>query len=299
MIKRIVDISEPAYLRLKNHQLLIERDSTVVGTVPIEDLGVLILQHPAIVITQSVIVACQKTNAVVIMCDERHLPYSIMLPLTEGNTLHSRILREQVSVNQPTRKRIWKQIVQTKIREQIVTLNLSGKDSIGIERMLDKVKAGDRENHEAQAAQRYWPLLMGKDFRRDPGSGGANAILNYGYSIFRALVARALVAGGIHPSIGIHHHNQYNGLALADDIMEPFRPWVDWKVCDLLVHQSNPQINRDIKQALLSLLTSEVIYKTQTLPLMVATHRLIADFRRTWGDRTATLVYPRLKDRCI
>lgn len=299
MIKRIVDISEPAYLRLKNHQLLIERDSTVVGTVPVEDLGVLILQHPAIVITQAVIVACQKTNAVVILCDERHLPYSIMLPLTEGNTLHSRILREQVSINGPTRKRIWKQIVQTKIREQVVTLNLSGKDSIGIERMLGKVKAGDRENHEAQAAQRYWPLLMGKDFRRDPESGGVNAILNYGYSNFRALVARALVAGGIHPSIGIHHHNQYNGLALADDIMEPFRPWVDWKVCDLLVHQSNPQINRDIKQALLRLLASEVIYKTQTLPLMVAAHRLIADFRRTWSDRTATLVYPRLKDRCL
>ena len=295
MIKRTIDVSEAAYLRLKNQQLLIERDSVVVGSVPIEDLGVLILQHSAIVITQAAIVACQKNNVAVIFCDERHLPYSLLLPLSEGHTLHNRILQEQISISEPTRKRIWKRIVQEKISQQILTLERFGVESAVLKRMVQKVKTGDTGNHEAQAAQRYWPLLMGKKFRRDPNGDGINSILNYGYSIIRGLVARALVAGGLHPSIGIHHHNQYNSLALADDVMEPFRPWIDWKVRLLAESQTHVQIDRDTKTEILRLLDATVLYNKKSIPFMVASHRLIADLKRACNDNTKTLSYPQIK----
>ena len=295
MIKRTIDISEPAYLHLKNQQLLIERDSEVIGSVPVEDLGVLILEHPAIVITQAAILACQKNNVAVVFCDERHLPYSVLLPLSEGHTLHNRILQEQIAVTGSTQKRIWKHIVQEKISQQIQTLEEFGIESTVLKRLHGKVKAGDSENHEAQAAQRYWPLLMGKDFRRNPDKEGVNSILNYGYSIVRGLVARALVSGGLHPSIGIHHHNQYNGLALADDVMEPFRPWVDRKVRLLVDTGDEIQIDRETKGELLGLLSTTVKFKTKDMPFMVASHRLVADLKRAMVDKSERLHYPQLK----
>lgn len=299
MIKRTIDISEPAYLHIKNNQLLIERDSVVIGTVPVEDLGVLVLQHPAIVVTQATIIACQKNNTAVVFCDERHLPYSMALPLSEGNKLHNRILREQVSISEPTRKRMWKQIVQEKIRQQALTLRLFEKKYLAVSRLAEKVKLGDIQNHEAQAAQKYWPLLMGKEFRRDPNIQGLNSILNYGYSIIRASVARALVAGGLHPSIGLHHHNQYDSLALADDLMEPFRPWVDRKAYLIAQGNDKPEIDRETKQELLGLLAAEVEYDNKTLPFMVASHRLVANLKRAWTDRSVIVKYPQLKDRYV
>ena len=296
MIKRTIDISEPAYLHLKDQQLLIERDSEVVGSVPVEDLGVLILQHPAIVITQATILACQKNNVAVVFCDEKHLPYSLLLPLSEGHSIHNRILQEQIAVTVPTRKRLWKQIVQEKISQQIKTLERFGMRSPVLERLVQGVKAGDSENYEAQAAQRYWPLLLGKDFRRNPEADGLNSVLNYGYSIIRGLVARALVAGGLHPSIGLHHHNKYNGLALADDIMEPFRPWVDQHVRILSDRGRDIKIDRETKSELLGLLSTTVKFKKKDMPLMVASHRLVADLKRAMAENSARLHYPQLNE---
>jgi CRISP-associated protein Cas1 len=295
MIKRIIDISEAAYLHLKNKQLLIDKNSNTVGSVPIEDLGVLILQHPAIVITQSAIVACQYNNVVIVFCDNRHLPYSILLPLSDGHTLHNKILQTQVAVKTPTKKRLWQQIIKQKICEQVTTLRNLNKETKRLERLADKVKSGDTENHEAQAAKQYWRLLMGHVFRRNADKEGINALLNYGYAIMRAMIARAIVGGGLHPALGLHHHNQYNGLCLADDLMEPFRPWVDRIVYQIIQNNNNATVNQKTKQSLLELLSERVIWKDRGMPLMVACHYLIANLKEAYTDNTIKLHYPKLK----
>lgn len=295
MIKRIVDISEQAYVHVKHKQLHIDKKSETVAIIPIEDLGVLILQHPAIVISQSVIIACQENNVVIVFCDARHLPYSVILPLTESNSLHTKILKEQIQVALPVRKQLWQQIVKQKITAQIKTLEKFGKDGKALKHLVTKVKTGDRENHEAQAAQKYWPLLMGKKFRRDTGADGINAMLNYGYAIMRAVVARAIVGSGLHPALGLHHHNQYNGLCLADDLMEPFRPWVDFKVCQMLAENNHIEIKTETKRGLLSLLSQPVEMQGLTMPMMVSCHYLTATLKRAFQDKTIKLDYPVLK----
>ncbi|MCZ6802356.1 MAG: type II CRISPR-associated endonuclease Cas1 [Proteobacteria bacterium] len=202
MIKRIIDISDAAYLHLKQQQLLIDKQGETVGQVPIEDLGVLILQHPAIVLTQQVIITCQKNKAVIIFCDEKHLPYSVILPIAESNTLHNKIIKQQLEITEPTRKRLWQQIVQYKINQQATTLTLLGKNATRLNYLETKVKSGDSGNCEAIAAQAYWKLLFGNDFRRDVNLAGVNSLLNYGYSIIRAMIARSICGAGLHPTLG-------------------------------------------------------------------------------------------------
>lgn len=292
MIKRVVDISEPAYLHLQHRQLFIDKHGDTVAQVPVEDLGVLILQHPAIVITQALVLACQQNNVAVVFCDELHLPYSLLLPLTEANSLHSKIIREQMAVTEPTRKRLWQLIVRHKISMQSKVLRCLGKNAVALERLVTNVQSGDRENLEAQAAQKYWRLLFGDAFRRDADAEGINSLLNYGYAIIRALVARAVVGSGLHPALGLKHSNQYNGLCLADDLMEPFRPWVDLIVYRLAQECETLEVDRHTKQPLLNLLSEPVGWNQQTMPLMVACHYLLADFRRALSDRSVMLDYP-------
>ena len=292
MIKRTVDVSKPSYLSLKNQQLLIDQEGKTVGRVPVEDLGILILEHPAITITQGVILACQKNNVALVFCDERHLPYSTLLPLSEGNQLHSKVLRQQIKISQPSKKRIWKKIVQEKIWEQGLTLKNLGKPHQELLSLSLKVKSGDSDNLEAQAARKYWPLLMGKGFIRDFEADGANALLNYGYSIVRAMIARALVGTGLHPALGLFHHNQYNGLALADDIMEPFRPWVDRIVYDILKNNALAKVDKVTKQLLLELLGKQVLWEKKKLPFLVVSHLLAAKLKMAYEKPTISLIWP-------
>lgn len=294
MIKRIVDISEPAYLHLKNQQLIIDKNGETVGSAPIEDLGVVIFEHPQIVITQSAIIACQKNNVAIVFCDEKHLPYSLLLPVSDANTLHNKILRQQIELTKPTKKRLWQQIVVHKIKQQSKTLERAGKDTTQLERLTAKVKSGDPDNIEAQAAKKYWGLLFGHKFRRDTDEGGVNGLLNYGYAIIRAMVARAIVGSGLHPALGVFHQNQYNGLCLADDLMEPFRPWVDWLVFNWVIKNGDTdvQINQQTKAIFLSLLGESVHYAQKKMPLMVACHYLLADFKRAFSESRLKLEYP-------
>ena len=292
MIKRTVDVSKPSYLSLKNQQLLIDQEGKTVGRVPVEDLGILILEHPSITITQGVILACQKNNVALVFCDERHLPYSTLLPLSEGNQLHSKVLRQQIKISQPSKKRIWKKIVQEKIWEQGLTLKNLGKPHQELLSLSLKVKSGDSDNLEAQAARKYWPLLMGKGFIRDFEAEGANALLNYGYSIVRAMIARALVGTGLHPALGLFHHNQYNGLALADDIMEPFRPWVDRIVYDILKNNALAKVDKVTKQLLLELLGKQVLWEKKKLPFLVVSHLLAAKLKMAYEKPTISLIWP-------
>ena len=294
MIKRTIDISEPAYLHLKNQQFCIDKQGELVAQIPIEDLGVVILQNPAIVMTQALMVACQKNNVAVVFCDERHLPYSVLLPLSEGNALHSKILQQQINITLPTKKRLWQRIVQQKINAQAQTLKNINQSAVLLERLAAQVKPGDPDNLEAQAAQAYWKLLFGQSFRRDSDLAGINSVLNYGYSIMRAMVARALVSGGLHPTIGLNHHNQYNGLCLADDLMEPFRPWVDYEVYKMAENTADLQVHKDTKIVLLNLLSKNVLWEQQEMPLMVATHYLVASLKRAFEDKQCVLSYPKM-----
>lgn len=297
MIKRIIDISDRAYVHLKNQQLVIEKQSEIVGQVPIEDLGVLILQHPAIVLTQQLIVACQENKVVIVFCDEKHLPYSVILPIGEGHTLHNKILKQQMAISEPTRKRIWQQIVQHKIKQQEQTLVMLNKESTRLNYLSTQVKTGDTGNCEAIAAQAYWKLLFGKAFKRDADLGGINSILNYGYAIIRAAVARSICGAGLHPTLGLFHTNQYNALCLADDLMEPFRPWVDYVVYKMASTNNDITINQQSKQILLGLMSEAVLYKKKAMPFMVALHYLMADLKRCYSNGIKTLPYPLLLTR--
>lgn len=294
MIKRIIDVSEPAYLHLKNQQLLIDKNGTTVGSIPIEDLCVVILEHPQIVITQMAVIACQKNNIALVFCDDKHLPYSLLLPVSDANTLHNKIFRQQIEMTKPTKKRLWQQIVIHKIQQQTKTLEKAGKNTAQLQRLCGNVKSGDPENIEAQAAKKYWNLLFGKDFRRNIEEPGINSLLNYGYAIIRAMIARAIVGSGLHPSLGVFHKNQYNGLCLADDLMEPFRPWVDWLVFDFAMKNSDEdiKINLQTKTLFLNLPNDSVRYGEKKMPLMIACHYLLADFKKTFDESRFKLNYP-------
>jgi CRISP-associated protein Cas1 len=296
MIKRIIDISEAAYLHLKQRQLCIDKQGKTVGKIPIEDLGVLILQHEAIVLTQQLIIACQKNKVAIIFCDEKHLPYSVILPIAEAHNLHNKVLKQQISITEPLRKRLWQQIVREKIRQQVMTLVLVDKDSARLQRLIKEVKTGDSGNCEAIAAQIYWKLLFGNQFRRDVDIEGVNSLLNYGYSIIRAMIARNICSTGLHPTLGLFHRNQYNALCLADDVMEPFRPWVDWLVYQM-AQENQTTINQYSKQILLGLLSKEVVHEGKKMPLMVATHYLMANLKSCFNKERKVLNYPQMDSR--
>lgn len=297
MIKLVVDVSNQSYLHVKNRQLVIEREGKTLDSIPIEDLGLLLLHHPAITISQSALIACQKNNAVVLFCDERHCPYSLLLPLCEGHSLHQKVLKEQISLKPTNRKRIWQQIIKRKIQEQIRTLDLLKKDSSSLQLIHKKVRSDDRENHESQAAQHYWKLLFGKRFKRNPDLDGINCLLNYGYAVIRATVARALVGTGMHPALGIKHDNQYNSLCLADDVMEPFRPWIDLMVFQLANNEEEITVNPHTKKHLLEVLNAPVTWQNKTMPFMVASHHLAAQFKQKYSDQSIHLSYPSLLTR--
>lgn len=292
MIKRIIDISQQSYLYVALKQLHIDRKGQNIAKIPIEDIGVIILQHSAITLSQPLIVECQRNNTLIVFCDERHLPYSIILPIAEGHTLHSKILKEQVSVTDARRSRLWTQIVKEKIRQQAFTLELYHKSHKGLLHLESKVKSGDPENCEAQAAKQYWGLLMDKGFKRDVNASGVNALLNYGYAIMRAMVARAIVSTGLHPSLGLHHSNQYNPLCLADDVMEPFRAWVDFIVLKFLDENEIIEINQESKTYLLSLLSEQVEWGGRRYPLMTATHYYCARLKDSFTDNSIKLEFP-------
>lgn len=294
MIKRIVEISNPARLTLKNQQMVINRDGFEAATVSIEDLGVLILDHPAISHTQGLLTACSNNNVAVVICDSKHTPATVILPL-ESHNLHTSIISKQAEITEPIRKRLWQIIIKAKIMEQAKVLNLAIGDDRPLSVYAARVKSGDPENIEAQAARIYWQKLFGNEFRRDRNAAGVNALLNYGYAIVRAAVARAIVGAGLHPSLGIHHHNKYNSFCLADDLLEPLRPAVDIKVYE--IYKTKPdklELTSDNKKALLEILSRNCIINDARLPLFTALHYYAASVRKNIIGETKKLGIPEL-----
>lgn len=290
-LKRTVEFSTlGTRLSVAHRQLVIEWPELPRVTIPIEDLGVVIIDDARASYTQAVFLELLNAGATVMVTGRDHLPAGMMLPLDAHHVLTERH-RAQVAASEPTRKRVWQALVHTKIAQQAAVLSyFSGQDA-GLSAMAKRVRSGDPDNLEAQAAQRYWPLLFGKDFRRDRNAGGANALLNYGYAVVRAAVARAIVASGLIPSLGVFHKNRANPFCLADDLLEAYRPYVDWRV-RLMIDESGgeapTEIHRDAKAALLSLFNETVLINARRNPLLVAIQLSAASLGRVLtGDGKA------------
>jgi CRISPR-associated protein Cas1 len=279
MIKRTLEISDgPTFLHIEDDQLVLERNRQEIGRVPAEDVGVLIVDHHSTTYTQGVLVRLLHHGAAVIVCGPDHLPAGILLGF-EQSSLVAQTVRLQAQAKLPLKKRLWRQIIQHKIRGQ--ARNMPADDpATGIMLELARtVKSGDPANCEGQAARLYWPAMFGEAFRRDRDGLPPNNLLNYGYMVMRAAVARAAVSAGLSPAMGLHHQNRANAFCLADDLVEVLRPMVDKVVVDLYV-KGRLEMHQEAKAAILGLLTREISVGGQKGPLMVALHRIIASLVR-------------------
>ncbi|MGB2988184.1 MAG: type II CRISPR-associated endonuclease Cas1 [Phycisphaerae bacterium] len=292
MIKRTVEIStDGSYLAVRNDQLVIKREREVVGTVPCEDIGLLIIDSKATVYTHDALVRAAQYGAIVVLCGEDHHPAAMVLP-TAANTVQTQRLRLQATAKLPRLKRMWQQIVRAKIRRQAAVLSDKDPARTALEALVSKVRSGDPENVEARASRKYWPALFGDpNFRRKRKGPPPNNLLNYGYMALRAAVARAVCGAGLHPSLGISHHNKYNPFCLADDLMEPYRPFVDARVVRLW-REGQKAIDRDTKRDLLEILTDPVTVGESTGPLMVALHKTAASVVKCLSGEEERLALP-------
>lgn len=298
MIKRTLFFSNPAYLSLRLEQIVVKKpDSEEIRTVPIEDVGIVILDCKQLTITQALMSELLANNCAIVSCDERHMPDGLFLPLS-GNTVQNERFREQIAASLPLRKQLWQQTISQKIRNQAAVLKYStGEEHNNMSIWASKVRSGDPDNLEGRAAAYYWKSVfpdMPKFIREQQEAGDANALLNYGYAILRAIIARALVASGLLPTLGIHHHNRYNAYCLADDIMEPYRPYVDRMVVDILKDDPSGELSSDNKVKLLAIPTLDVVINGRRSPLMVAASTTTASLYKCFCGESRKISYPEM-----
>lgn len=258
MVKRTLYFGNPAYLSLRLGQLVvrlpspeptISKDSFEAKTIPVEDIGVVVLDNKQITITQGLLEALLENNCAVLTCDSSRLPVGLMLPLC-GHTLQNERFRDQIDASLPLKKQIWQQTIRQKILNQAAVLRYStGQEHNNMLVWAEEVRSGDSANLEARAAAYYWKTVFGDAmFVRGREEAPPNNLLNYGYAILRAVVARSLVCSGLLPTLGVHHHNRYNAYCLADDIMEPYRPYVDRMVCDMIESDGSMILTPEVKK---------------------------------------------------
>ncbi len=309
MIKRTLYFGNPAYLGMKNSQLeirlpaveknkdlpaIIKREGNT--TIPIEDIGIVILDHQQITITQGLIAMMLDNNVALITCDGTHHPVGLMLPLA-GNIVQTERYRFQIEASQPLKKQLWQQTVNAKINNQAQLLK---KKKIPIDNMLHwaaNVRSGDPDNYEARAAAYFWKNIFPSElaFIRDRNGDTPNNLLNYGYAILRAIVARGLVASGLLPTLGIFHRNKYNAYCLADDIMEPYRPFVDEIVLGIMeAGEDCYELTTSIKRQLLEIPTLDIKIAGEKSPLMVGLQRTTASLVRCFDGSSKKIIYPEL-----
>ena len=307
MIKRTLYFGNPAYLSMSNGQLVITRppdnDLPLADiaqnqrTIPIEDIGVVLLDNRQITITATVISSLLEKNVAVVTCDDKSMPTGLLLPLY-GHTLQNERFRDQLDASVPQRKQLWQQTVSMKIVNQAAVLKaVTGEDARNMLNWSNNVKSGDSDNLEARAAAFYWKGIFPElsFFVRDRYGEAPNNLLNYGYAILRAVIARALVSSGLLPTIGIHHHNRYNAFCLADDIMEPYRPYVDTIVLEIMREDNNcPSLNKVNKERLLSIPVIDVEIDGHTSPLMIAASITASSLNKCFSGESRRLALPEM-----
>lgn len=295
MLKRTIYIGTPTYLKLKDNQLKIEDAITkeTKGSVPIEDIAFLVMDHYQITISHQLILALQQNNVAIISCDEIHLPLGLMLPMN-GHVEHSERLKNQINCSEPLRKQLWKQTVEVKIFQQKTLLQKYGYLAEPMQDYLTNVKVGDSTNMEGIAAQYYWRQLF-DNFTRERDGDAPNNFLNFGYAILRGIVARALVCSGLNPTIGIFHRNKYNPYCLADDIMEPYRAYVDELVLEWINKPFRPtEMSKEAKVHLLKIATKDVKIDGLTRPLLVAVSHTTSSLYKCMIGEQRVIRYPEM-----
>lgn len=310
MIKKTLCFSNPIYLSLRNEQLVLHLPGVEANenlpevmkkeaerTIPIEDIGVVILDNRRITITSGAMEALLENNCAVITCNQKSMPVGLLLPLC-GNTTQNERFRSQLEASLPLRKQLWQQTIKQKILNQEHVLRINTAQETKCMRVWSNdVRSGDSDNLEARAAAYYWKNVFTTypNFVRDREGTPPNNLLNYGYAILRAIIARALVGSGLLPTLGIHHHNRYNAYCLADDIMEPYRPYVDQLVLDII--QCNLEISditRDLKMQLLGIPMLDVVINGKRSPLMIAAQQTTASLARCFAGENKRISYPEM-----
>ena len=291
MIGRVVEIAEDGrHLSVHRGFLVVKGEGTELGRVALDDIGMVIANAHGITYSNNLLVALAERGAGLVLCGGNHLPVAWLWPVA-GHHVQAARMGAQIEAPRPLRKRLWQILVRAKIGQQLAVLDVLGKPTGGFDLLARRVRSGDPENVEAQASRRYWPRLMGEEFRRDRSLGGVNALLNYGYTILRSATARAVVGAGLHPSIGLHHHNQYDSMRLADDLMEPFRPLVDL-ACVRLVVAGREEVTAESKRVLAGVLLHDMHTERGTTPLETCLSRLAVSLVRAFEDRCVKLELP-------
>lgn len=298
MIKRTLYIGNPARLFKRDEQMMVEQVDGVTKSIPIEDIGLLILDHSQLSLTHGLVSDLIANNAAVLWCDSRHLPEGLILPMS-ANHIFAEKVRVQIEASEPLKKQLWKQTIQSKIRNQAALLSELGKNNKTLTGLTKKISSGDAQNLEGRAAAYYWQELFKEmdSFRRGRYEAPPNNMFNYGYAILRAVVARSLVASGLLPALGIHHRNRYNAFCLADDIMEPYRPLVDRLVMGIFIKKKGDipeELDIELKAELLKIPVLDVWIEKKSSPLMVGMQRTTASLMKCFEGETRKILYPEM-----
>lgn len=293
MIKQTITIGSPYHLAFHNEQLVLQHKETGERFQrPIEDLGLLMIDHPQVTLTATLLHRLTAANVIVIYCDANHMPAGILFPF-EGHHIQSQHYRFQLTASPARKNQIWQQIIKEKIRNQAMVIKAIGKSALALDVMARKVRSGDPNNLEGKAAKWYWQHLFGEGFKRDRYGAPPNPSLNYGYAILRAATARAIASAGLLPALGIHHHNKYNAFCLADDLMETFRPFVDWIVWNN--RQTDPEyhvLTPERKSRLLKVLQSDTLLSGKRTPLQISLQHTASSLVQVYKKETAKLQLP-------
>lgn len=292
-MNRIVDIeSDGLHLAIYRGFLVVSKNGNEIGRIAIDDIGAVIVHSHGITWSNHVFVRLSERGIPIVLCAQNHAPVSVIWPL-EGHHAQGARMRSQLATTRPLQKQLWAQVIVAKVRMQGQILKAVGQNDKAFEMLARNVRSGDPQNIEAQAARKYWKLLFGAEFRRDQNGEGINALLNYGYTVLRAIVSRAICGSGLHPTLGIFHSNSYNAFALADDLMEPFRPLVDIIVRNLVL-TGYREINQETKRCLTSISTFDLEGDEGTSPLNLHINRFVHSLVTSFENGKAKLIFPLL-----
>lgn len=295
MLKRTLFFGSPYHIKTRLEQLIIcNKDTKEEKSIPIEDIGFIVFEHPQITFTQSVMQLLAENNTAVIFCDQKFHPSSMLFHL-DTHYVQTEKFKHQINASVPLKKQLWQQTIKQKIKNQAMVLGLLGHSTEALLYKARQVSSGDSTNEEAKAARTYWTTALGKKFKRERYGDSPNPALNYGYAILRAATARALSGSGLLNTLGIHHRNKYNSFCLADDIMEPYRPYVDQIVFAMYNSGMNcMELGQPEKNQLLTILTEDVSINGQTSPLMVALSKTTASLAQCFDGSSRKIIYPQL-----